>query len=368
MPDEERLVGPGNDPRIALISGRPIVLFRGALQSPQEYYLYDVRTDRLVPINVSGLTVAYGKNWMPFDLNGDVGAVHGFDPFRILRVSPETGAGLVLESHRCPWAPRAPHDRYAMMRGGANALVLGDVAFGLGHATFDPYRHVPFQWRKNAEGELSVEYTADFEPIIGAGFGIIDPTSILETGRGSFVGACCSERDWFFDQRFLNVLLPAKILRRRGRPSISVDTSAYAALPRAWLTTADVLQANIPGRPVPYAARRVEQAGFAMFGPYESISPGRYRFSFRYSSEAEPAFECGWCDVAMTRPRYSRANVRVPLMGTGGAIRTVDIECVMRLPPHEVHETRIYSNGIAPLTAYDVRVCRLEELPESIGP
>ncbi len=62
-------IGSGNDPRVTVVDGRAIVLFRGAINSEHPYYMFDIGKNRLMPVAVDEPWFIYGKNWMPFDNN-----------------------------------------------------------------------------------------------------------------------------------------------------------------------------------------------------------------------------------------------------------------------------------------------------------
>lgn len=362
---DEMVIGPGNDPRVALVGGRPIVLYRAPFGSAAEYFLYDVAAKRNIQVIIEDPFFRYGKNWVPFDDDGGLGAVHGFDPFRLLRIDPETGLGRVVQESRQVCTPRAFHDRYCMFRGGTNPVRVADRLVGFGHATFDSYRHHPFLWQAT-QGELtSLAMSFDFDPLIRAGFNIIDPTSLFQDGSGNlYVALCCSERDWFYEQMFLNLVLPVTVTNVSDEAvTLQVDTRAFLARPAVQLRTADRLPSTLPSQAVPYGGRRVEgKSGFVAFGPYESLAAGRYRFSFRYRSEATADIHCGWADVCICVPGSSKPVMRIDLPGTEGRIVTAHLECDMAMAAGQVHETRVYSNGVAALAFYDIATMRLAPL------
>ncbi|WP_157862123.1 hypothetical protein [Methylobacterium sp. Leaf361] len=195
-------LGSGNDPRIVTVGGRPIVLYRGALHDQTQYYLYDMETRKTLAIQIEDDWFEYGKNWIPFDADGMIGAVHSFAPFRILQIDPNNGKGRIVAENRNSFNPKAAHDNFNIFRGGSNALKMGNKLLGFGHATFNPWRHHPFLWEMSDDKVLITSASVDFDAIYCRGFGIIDPTSLFYGSDERIVlGICGSERDWFFDRK-----------------------------------------------------------------------------------------------------------------------------------------------------------------------
>jgi hypothetical protein len=359
--DHEHVVGFGNDPRIAMVGGRPIVLFRAAYNQEHEMLLYDISANVLQPVIIGDPWFKYGKNWMPFDDGGQLGAVHGFNPVRILCINLQDGRGEIVRDLPTTFTPRSAHDRFAMLRGGSNVLSHDGILFGLGHATIATYNHVPFSWVLNEKGKMSISIQSDFDELFEAGYNIVDPTSLAEGDDGRYyVGLCCSERDWFFDQKFLNILSPISV--NFESHALSVDLETYAREPKVRMHTADLLNCNIPNTTALYAARRVEAVGFPIFGPFEKIESGRYVFCFRYRSEASQVIQCGWIDATICLPGMPTSVGQHPIFGTEGKISTASFECDFPIQPHAAYEVRLFSNGVSAMTVYDVRLIKLREI------
>jgi hypothetical protein len=360
--DHEEVLGPGNDPRVCLVGGKPVVLFRGALNSTAETVVHDISSGHQTAVRLSDPWLGgHGKNWTPYEEAGRLRAIYGFDPLRILEIDPATGIASTILEHPHGTVPRAAHDGFAMLRGGANPIDVGGTLIGLGHATLSPWRHTPFHWSFSRGDGFEAVFPADFEAVRKAGFGIIDPTSLVTLPDGRmFVGLCCSQRDWFFPQRFVNALVPVKIVRSDGRPPrLETDTSAFTKLPAARCFPAVELATALPHAEAPYGGRRFgDEEGFACFGPYERLEPGRYRVEFLYRSDAAAGSAAGWIDLGVCVPGHSRSLVQAELAGTAGETETAVLETDVNLADDERYELRCYTAGIAPLTLFDVRITR----------
>ncbi len=162
------------------------------------------------------------------------------------------------------------------MRGGANALLRDGTVFGLGHATVTPSHHQPFQWSLNAKGNVHFHLDSDIGIINSTGFSIVDPTCIVPINdHRTLVGFCCSERDWFYDQFFTEMLLPATVITNVAEmPQIAVDVSSLNAKAFSDVMLGERLRYQVESSVVPYGGRRVDhQQGFVAFGQYGFSSP-----------------------------------------------------------------------------------------------
>ncbi|MGN8097793.1 hypothetical protein [Methylobacterium sp. 22177] len=351
-------LGPGNDPRIVNVEGRPIILYRGALHDQNPYYLYDLSARKNLPIEIGDKWFSYGKNWIPFDDNGMLGAVHSLAPFRLLQINPNDGKGCILAEHRNSFEPRTAHDNFNIFRGGSNALSLCDKLIGFGHATFSPWRHHPFLWDMDVGGRINTITSTAFDAIFSCGYGIIDPTSLFRKSDGKFfLGICGSERDWFFDQRFVEALLPIELTTSVSCNGPAVDTSAFKNFPTSFTLVASDLQSNISTTIVPYGGRHSsDQEGFLSFGPFMNLRPGQYHLIFRYRSEALPSEECGWVDGCVCVLGSARSLGKLVLNGTRGNTSTAHLFIDIKLEQNERFSVQFYTNGLRPITFFDVRV------------
>ncbi|SIQ58808.1 hypothetical protein SAMN05880582_102220 [Rhizobium sp. RU20A] len=352
-------IGSGNDPRVTHVGDRAIVLFRGALNSEHPYYIYDIGRERLLPVLVRDPWFTYGKNWMPFDNNGRLGAVHGFDPNQVLDIDLETGLAELEQAKPGGFAPRAPHDNFNMMRGGANALNRNGILYGFGHATITPSHHYPFQWSLNAERESCFRLDNDVEALSRLGFSIVDPTCLFSTDDGgTFAGFCCSERDWFYDQSFAEILLPVNINDTHlSMPRIAIDTSGFQANAYSKLMLGERLRHQVESDVVPYGGRRVShREGFVAFGQYGYLPPNRYTVAYRYQSDAPSEQPIGWADFCVCRPNECLPAHTIQLSGTGGRTVRVSFDVSVNLADDERFEARVYSHGTSVLTLHDITI------------
>lgn len=352
-------IGPGNDPRVTRVGDRAIVLFRGALNSDHPYYIYDIGMNRLLPVSVEDPWFTYGKNWMPFDNGGRLGAVHSFDPNLVLDIDLETGLAIAETAKPGGFAPRAAHDNFNMMRGGSNALFRGGVLFGFGHATTTPSHHLPFQWSLDTRRNASFWIDSDVEKISRTGFSIVDPTCIVPVSDHRMIaGFCCSERDWFYDQMFAEILVPVS-LRPDTAPAraLAIDVSCFAEGAFSQLMLGDRLRYQVESNVVPYGGRRVDhREGFLAFGQYGTLPPNRYIVSYRYRSDAAEDQRVGWADFCICKPNECMPVHVVDLKGTDNQTVRIPIEVEVELARDERFEARVYSRGNSILTLYDITI------------
>ncbi|KSV69051.1 hypothetical protein N182_32905 [Sinorhizobium sp. GL2] len=357
--ESARDIGAGNDPRVTIVGDRAIVLFRGALNSDHAYYIYDIGNNRLLPVSIDDPWFTYGKNWMPFDNGGGLGAVHGFGPNRVLDIDLETGRATAEKVHPGGFAPRAAHDNFNMMRGGTNALYHDGALLGFGHATLTPSEHYPFQWSLDVEREASFSIDSEVEKIRRLGFSIIDPTCIVAMGdQRALVGFCCSERDWFYDQLFAEILLPAALPTGAQSPrTLAVDASQFDRKGFSQLMLGERLRCKVESSVVAYGGRRVDhQEGLVAFGQYEYLPPNRYTVSYRYRSNAAAEQSVGWADFCVCRPHQCLPVHTIALGGTDNHPTRISFEVEVDLGPDERFEARVYSSGVSVLTLYDISI------------
>ena len=375
-PHAERILGAGEDPRVVSDGTQAYVLsriYRREGQGTAEYRLFLLPAGREHDIVVPpGLKV--GKNWQPFIKEGRLFAVHGFSPLTILELRPDGEAHVVHQQETAFGLP-APHDGFTMVRGGSNGLVCGDSVVGLGHLTVTRDDHRPFVWVLDAAARLTLSIPATFFALRSKGFNIVDPTSLLIIDGELHLGLCASEREWFFGQRFLNLLirLPCSEPRElagadsrglfdaRGDLALSGVAMSRTFIPRD-------LPHQLERRSVQDGVESQGQAGCLLHGPYLPIeSSGRFLATLAYrTGEQDPASkEIGRFEVCAYRDGKVDVLAGRSLSGTAGAPGGICLEFTTDAHLGWLLETRVFAAERTRLTVLSIRV--LEEVSATAG-
>ena len=115
----------GEDPRLVVVRDRPYMLSAVPPGQDANYILYDVDADVARNVEVTGWTrPQYGKNWQPFVHNGELYAVHGFQPFRVLHIDVATGRAEVVFERAVGLREVTGHDHFTRYRGGGAADLI----------------------------------------------------------------------------------------------------------------------------------------------------------------------------------------------------------------------------------------------------
>lgn len=375
-----RLVGepdlcldPGEDPRLVDVDGRLFILSTAAPGSGLNYVLYDVDARRTVNIVFEGAEpFVYGKNWQPFAHAGGLFAVHGFAPFRLLRIDTETGRARLVREVDTGIAEVAPHDGYSYFRGGGSAMVLGASVVGIGHFTRDQGRHSPFWWRFDTDrGQVQFGFDFDLSALRDAGYRIFDPTSLVVAGDRAFVGLSCSNRDWFYAQSFASVLCeidladlePVRTASRRCQLETTPATLDAGAFPRRLFYRAAELQRGTGADAANFervADPAFDALGYICFGPYQELPSGHYEVKVQYAADGVGTDVTGGLDVACSSGQ--RVLTQADFMGTEARLSVCHAE--FDISPAEaplVVETRCLFSGVSRLRITDISVTWLRE-------
>jgi hypothetical protein len=372
--EPEEAMAMGEDPRCVSVRGRPFVLSANPCGGPFNYVLFDVYSKKCLNIEViNRCNFKYGKNWQPFAFSDELYAVHGFSPFRILQIDTETGRAKIVYEKSMGLDLESPHDGFTQFRGGCSALVLGDQVVGFGHLTIDSGRHRLFQWVFSpSRSQVSLSFDLDVRPLSELGLKIIDPTCFFALKERLYLGVSCSNRDWFYGQTFVSLLLELQMAGSGGDVTGSLaSVLGEAVLPLEGPSLAD---------PVVHYFRAAElrigngtvsrnfeviskvgkhEPGHIVFGPYINLCPGSYQLLLQYAGAASNSVEIGEIDACSA----SGSNVlaRKQLLGTNGRLAVTTLDFKIR--EHSIgigFETRVGSKGIADIRLTDISICRLE--------
>jgi hypothetical protein len=354
-PDSERVLFSGEDPRVVSDGSRAFILcrtFDASRQSPAEYRLAilpdGVKREIVPPPMLKG-----GKNWQPFLRDGRLFAVCAFAPMTVVEITEQGQIHVVDRRATELWLP-APHDRYTMLRGGSNAMVAGDSVIGLGHLTRCRDDHRPFCWVLDPSMQITLSFSSAFFGLRAKGFNIVDPTSLFMSGDRLNLGLCCSEREWFYGQRFLNLLveLPCSdvsALSRTGSAEmfVELDEPCLAALPGSRTFIPRDLPHQIARREVDGGVQSQDEPGCLVYGPYETIeSDGMHVAALTYrASWGRHQSPAGRFEVSCCRDGCEDVLAAVDLGGTSGRIVTAEIPFCTSGRLGWLLETRVFAEG-----------------------
>lgn len=196
-------VGTGEDPRAFFWRGSPCI---SALTAPPGHEfinkIYILNEDRWLTL-VTPKGLAPGKNWSPLVLEGELYFIHGFSPFRLLKarhLHPNDPFLLVDIAEELPIKTPNSTDGFSNLRGGSNAVQLGDWIFGAGHTNDRRNRrdhltmvHRPFFY-VYLPGQSLTYYECAFD--FPDRYHLVDPTSLyIRDGRLNLI-TCETERVW----------------------------------------------------------------------------------------------------------------------------------------------------------------------------
>lgn len=371
---ERREIAPGSDPRVVSNGEKAYAIIIGDWSRGDQALLYDFSEHRVIPIKAPTADFNYGKNWQPFLVGDALYAVHELTPLRIVNIDVLSGRSEVVREHDISFKLPAFHQTYPMLRGGANALAVGDSLLGIGHATSQRYRHHPFFWSVLRNGKLDVLFSGFFYEFHKRGYNIIDPTSLFFDRGDLYLGLCCTERDWAFTQLATHLLL-----RFRGH-----DTGPRGQPLAAWLAERPLSEekgvANLDRHmffcnEMPSATTSTHAfggrlstgaAGHLVHGPYLHLSKeGQYCAELTYMTQSGASGKAGVFDATVGKADGVGSAIRyeilesTDLVATGGALRQVHIHfsTVGRLSASL--ELRVYVEEGVVMNAFHIRTWRV---------
>ena len=352
--DGERVLFSGEDPRVVSDGKRAFILcraFDASRQSPVEYKLAilpeGVEREIVPPPMLKG-----GKNWQPFLRDGRLFAVCSFAPLMVTEVTHQGQMHVIYRRATELWLPAA-HDRYTMLRGGSNAMVAGNTVIGLGHLTRCRDDHRPFCWALDPLMQMTLSFSSAFFGLRAMGFNIVDPTSLFMFGDRLHLGLCCSEREWFYGQRFLNLLveLPCSDVGALSRPCyaemfVELAGSCLAALPCSRTFIPRDLPHQIARREVDGGVESQNEAGCLVYGPYETIEcDGAQVAALTYRASSDCHQSAGRFEVSCRRDGCEDVLAAINLGGTSGRIATVELPFCTSGRLGWLLEARVFAEG-----------------------
>ena len=235
-PDHETSLGHGTDPRV-VSDGTVAYIFKLMRRDGDtERAFYRVRKlPGETVFDVHGAPgLPLGKNWQPFLKDGRLFAIYGFAPLTVLEVH-ETGEVEIVHQSQTQLDIAPPHEAFTLFRGGTNGILEDDgCLYGFGHSTVRNFRHDTFMWRMTPDYFLDVRICNATVSLNDAGYGITDPTSLFTHEGASYLGLAMSERDWYYEQKFADLLL-----RLPGVSLATLFTRLEPPLPNVELPASD---------------------------------------------------------------------------------------------------------------------------------
>ena len=357
----------GEDPRLIVVRDRPYILSAVPPGQDANYILYDVDAAEARNIEVVGWTrPQYGKNWQPFVVDGELYAVHGFNPFRVLHIDIATGRARICFERAVGLSEMTGHDHYTRYRGGGAAIVRDGVVRGWGHATVDTGQHFPFGWNFSLDtGRFHIDLDFDMKTFQKCGHNIVDPTGLFAWDGRQFMGVTCSSRDWFYGQNFASYLCEVELDWSATPIKLSSDAThllarEQAAGPTCWYFRASALPCDVGQAEANFeriARMDRDPQGYLAFGPYIDLPPGRYEVALQLASPAQPDIVVGWWDVCTEYGQRILGDGQI--MGSRGALAVLRGTFDIAAPLARKIEVRVRYDAVADLRLTDITIrCR----------
>lgn len=370
---EERELFSGEDPRVVSDGARAFIVcrvFDADGQSDIEYRLA-ILPDGVEREIVPPPILRGGKNWQPFLRNGRLFTACGFAPLTVAEITEQGGMQVIHQGDTEFWLPAA-HDKYTMFRGGSNAVVRGNDVFGFGHLTRCRDDHRPFWWSLDPSMQMTISFPSAFFGLKAKGFNIVDPTSLFMFEGRLHIGLCCSEREWFYGQRFLNLLveLPCSDVTSLLQPGMFVELadSCVASLPRSRTFIPRDLLGQVPRREVNGGVESQEDAGCLLYGPYHPIEwDGAQQAVLTYaasSSRREPP--AGRFEISCRSDGCEDVLAGIDLYGTSGRSATAVLPFCTTGHLGWLLETRVFAEGPG-LSVLSIRIIEADR-PDAPAP
>lgn len=363
--DWEEDLGPGEDPRVVSDGQQAYALYRcldmdGTAQGRYELLMLPAKRKKAVILPTS---FDIGKNWQPFIKDGRLFALHAFSPLTILEIDPE---GVARVAHESPtqYSFAAPHDRYTMVRGGSNGLSSRGLVMGLGHLTVTRDDHRPFIWALDGAMRINLTIPGDFLGLRAKGFNIVDPTSLFLMDGRIHLGICASEREWFFSQRFLNLLIelpsgdPGLLSNVAGAAVFSGDLAGLETLPTSRTFIPREMPHQIATREAHGGVESIGEAGCLVHGPYDRIlEEGSYQAVLCYVASGPLAGGVvGRFDVSCFRNGKIDTLAAVKLHETKGEVAHVRLKFSTNDHLGWFLETRVFAQASCVVNALSIKV------------
>jgi len=363
----ESLLCQGEDPRVVSDGTRAYVLCRPGIHEDSQsagHYRLVALPDRVVTGIHLPQEMQAGKNWQPFIQAGRLLVVHGFDPVTLFEIREDGSLGQ-MNREVSQFAIPAAHDGYTMVRGGSNGVEEEGVVYGLGHMTVRRYDHRPFFWTLNHKRQIYLHIPPGFLGLREKGFNIVDPTSLFLMNGRVYLGVAASERDWFYPQRFLDMLVefPLSAVSElasfsRSPVAVELDSPEWHCLPASRTIFPEDLCHQIQVDVTPGGIRSRGDSGCLIHGPYLPVrEPGNFVASLTYSSPCAMEDEqVGSFDISFYLDGESRGEAACPMYGTNDRPLTLELPFSTDQHVGTLLETRVHASGNAQIEIFNIRI------------
>ena len=306
----KKYIGLGADPRMVSDGKNAYAYVIGYGEAKHPAFLYVEKEETLHPIKADD-NFDWGKNWQPFLKEGRLFFVHELTPYSIYEIDLNTyqlerrhfvNSNLCLPAH---------FTNHTMFRGGANAIAEDGITYGLGRASAQPYKHLPFIW-SSAQNEFpTIQFTDFFNKINDKGFNILDPTSFFKTKENIFIGLACSETCWFHPQNFSNLLLVIDVENKYNNlPSLDSVLASYedtyiGQRPnlKQHIFHCDRMQHDM-AYSYEYGVKSTSTQGVLVYGPYLTIEEGLHlTVELSYLTMQEEGSKAGVFDICLSKEK-----------------------------------------------------------------
>lgn len=346
----EQVICNGNDPRAIASKKNVFILSQGALHSNIIYNLTIFPEMKTIPIQL-GNGVKIGKNWQPFIKNETLFLIDSIAPFTINKVDINTGIVSLYKEIETDFSLKTNHDNYTIFRGGTNGVVIENSIYGWGHATTHPHSHIPFIW-EYAHGTMSSTFTNIYTTFKEQGYSIVDPTSFMEWDHEHFaLGLSCSQRDWFYSQYFMNVLLiiPKTSFLKKHLPPFKL-TSQHKEL----FFHATELDTLINSKIINGGRNNNQKKGCLVCGPSKPIDLNKtWTIELHYSSKNNTLRPIGLFDIYLTINNNDLQIKKTIIYGTRGKTKIIKLKFEPKFKGNMgLIQTRVFSNLLTDVTVY----------------
>lgn len=319
-----------------------------------------------------------GKNWQPFIIDGALYVLHGFDPIVVLQVFQ---GGHAEEVHRAESSLviKADFDNYSMFRGGSNGINCNGCVYGLAHVSSQRHDHIPAVWALNDSRQLFFSMLTNPIDLRSKGFNIIDPTCLFLHQEYLYVGFCASEREWFYDQRFMNALIKVRLTDNYletfdYKMLLSYVGKAFSAneLTAGLASSMTFIPSRLPSS---YPLRRTldgvcssATAGCLVHGPYYVIAKESvYTVRIMYRSNSPAHSRVGCLDVCASKASTFYSLGSIGLAGTNGKPASTMLEVSTVSHVGKLLEARVFVKRASSVEVLSIRLIENHQAGLEVG-
>jgi len=345
----EECLTTGNDPRAVSDGKSTYIICEGAVYEKDRYKLISFPDKKIKPLQL-GKNTQYGKNWQPYLKEGKLYVVSSIAPFMVYAVNLETAVVSFVEEKAIDFTIKAPHDHYAMLRGGSNAIFTNNSLYGWGHATTDPFTHIPYTWHyQNDVVNISFLHLHSF--FNAKGYSIVDTCSFFEWDKDTFaLSLSCSQREWFHSQWFVNALV---LFRKEDLFEHTFNPIKGNINQKPMLFHATQLDTLIESTIQIGGRNNQAKQGCLVCGPSKAIDTNvGWKVNLHYASINKSTTRVGKYDLYLTIDGVDKQLAEMSLYGTEGETVKVSLSFDKIIADTVLIQTRVFAKKRKDITAY----------------